>query len=105
MSEIKNIQIDSAKDIDVSTMMYNLIEYNDNYSETSRGLWQYYRDKPSLNDDGAINNVHGTSASFKTKQNITCETGADGTKDAEIMLSLRTLRNFGENLEMPLINH
>ena len=23
--------------------MYNLIEYSDNYSKTSRSLWQYYR--------------------------------------------------------------
>ena len=24
--------------------IYNLIEYSDNYSETSGSLWQYYRD-------------------------------------------------------------
>ena len=33
--------------------MYNLIEYNNNYSKT-RGLWQYYRDKTALNDAGAV---------------------------------------------------
>ena len=26
--------------------MYDLIEYSDNYSKTSRSLWQYFRDKP-----------------------------------------------------------
>ena len=25
--------------------MYNLIEYSDNYSETSGSLWHYYRDE------------------------------------------------------------
>ena len=26
--------------------MYNLVEYNDNYSKTSGSLWQYYKDEP-----------------------------------------------------------
>ena len=30
--------------------MYNLIEYSDNYSKTSGSLWQYYRDKPALDN-------------------------------------------------------
>ena len=37
ISEINNIRIDNAKDIDVITM-YNLIEYSNNYSKTSEGL-------------------------------------------------------------------
>ena len=28
--------------------MYNLIEYSDNYSNTSGSLWQYYTDETSL---------------------------------------------------------
>ena len=34
---------DHAKDLDVVMSMYNLIEYSDNYSKTSRSLWEYYR--------------------------------------------------------------
>ena len=37
--KINNTQIDNTKDIDMS--MYNLIEYNDNYSKTSGSLWQW----------------------------------------------------------------
>ena len=33
---------------------YNLIKYSGNYSKTSRRLLQYYRDKPAVNDNGAI---------------------------------------------------
>ena len=44
-SNIINSQIDNAKDTDVVMPMCNLIEYNDNYSKTSRSLWQYYRDE------------------------------------------------------------
>ena len=36
ISEISNTQTDNAKDIDIVMSMYNLIEYNDNYSKTSR---------------------------------------------------------------------
>ena len=46
-------QIDTAKDIDIAIAMYNLIEYSDNYSETSGSLWHYYRDKSFL-DNAAI---------------------------------------------------
>ena len=37
-SEINNIEIDNAKDIDIVMPMYTLIEYSDNYSETSGSL-------------------------------------------------------------------
>ena len=35
ISEINDTQIDNAKDIDIIMPMYNLIEYNDNYSKTT----------------------------------------------------------------------
>ena len=35
ISEINNMQIDSAKDIDIVMPMYDLIEYSDNYAKTS----------------------------------------------------------------------
>ena len=31
--------------------MYNLIEYSDNYSDTSGSLWQFKRDEVPTNDD------------------------------------------------------
>ena len=34
--------------------MYNLTEYSDNYSKTSRSLWQYYKYIPAINDNGDI---------------------------------------------------
>ena len=40
----------------VTMLMYNLIEYNDNYSKTYGSLCQYYRDEPITNDVGDITN-------------------------------------------------
>ena len=58
--------------------MYNLIEYNDNYSKTSGGLWQYYRDEPNDNLPD--------SESFKSKVKITGKAPDDeNTKDVEIL--------------------
>ena len=44
--------------------MYSLIEYSDNYSKTFGGLWQYYRDGPNSNNDGAI--IHFIVASYNS---------------------------------------
>ena len=38
ISEINNIQVDNANDIDIVMPMYNFIEYSVNYSKTS---WSY----------------------------------------------------------------
>ena len=44
--------------------MYNLIKYSDNYSDTSKSLWQFKREKvPNNNVDLTIDN----SQSFKYK--------------------------------------
>ena len=84
--------------------MYNLIEYSDNYSKTSGSLSQYYRDESALNDAGAVANLPGSSTSFWFKQKRTGQTSNMGTKNVEIMVSLKYLRNFWRAIEIPLIN-
>ena len=87
---INNTQIDHAKDLDIVMPMHNLIEFNDNYSKTSGTFWQYYRDEPALTDAGAIENLPGSSASFKSKVNITGKTTAAGvTEDVKIVAPLK----------------
>ena len=54
ISKVNNTQVDDAKDSDVVMPMYNLIEYNHNYSKTFGSLWQYYRDELALNAAGGI---------------------------------------------------
>ena len=47
--------------------MYNLIEYRDNYSDTSGSLWQFRRDKIERNVNLTVNANHipNNSSSFK----------------------------------------
>ena len=62
ISSIYNTQIDNAEDIFVVKPMYNLIEFNGNYSNTSGRLWEFYR-------DGLIDNI-AEPESFKSKIQI-----------------------------------
>ena len=96
ISEIDNMQIDKAKDIDIVIPMYNLIEYSDNYAKTTGSLWQYCKDMPSRNnnDEIIIFRFNNTTNSFNFKAKITGQTGDDGAKDVEIMVPLKYLSNF-----------
>ena len=85
------MQVEDANDINVVMPVYNLIEYIDNYSKTSRVLWQYCKDEPYI--DPVDNNIadfteeeHVTN-SFKMKEKTNGKTGDDGTKDVEIMVA------------------
>ena len=106
ISEINNMQIDNAKDIDIVMPMYNLIEYSDNYGKTTGSLWQYCKDIPARNDNNKIIvfDVNSVTDSFNFKVKFTGQTGNDGTKDVEIIVPLKYLSNFWRTLEMPLIN-
>ena len=55
--------------------MYNLIEYSDNYSDTSGSLWQYKRDEIINNADVTNDN---NDPSFKYKAKLIGDTVADG---------------------------
>ena len=97
ISEIKNTQVDNAKDIDIVMPMYNLIEYSNNYSKTSGSLCQYCKDVPAMDDDGDIVDFNGANAtdSFNFKAKITGQTGNNGRiNNVKIMILLKYLCNF-----------
>ena len=81
--------------------MYNLIEYSDNYSDTSSSLWQFKRDEIEGDVDLTIDVQHipNNSSSFKYKSSFI--TNRNGVK---IVVPLKYLSNFWRSLEMPLIN-
>ena len=103
ISETNNTQVDNAKDIDIVIHIYNLIEYSDNYSETSGSLWKCCKDIPAVNNNGVIVNFNGTNAtnSFNFKAKMTGQTEGNGTKIFEIMVPLQYLSNFWRTLDMP----
>ena len=61
-SKINNTFINNVEELDIVMPMYNMLGCCDNYSITSRSLWNYYRDK--LNDAANEND----NANYKHKQ-------------------------------------
>ena len=86
--------------------MYNLIEYSDNYQDSSATLYQYKRDKPP--EANAINDLTAdTSSSFKYKVSLLGNPVLDGNitkRSVKVVVPLKYLSNFFRSLEMPLIN-
>ena len=80
--------------------MHNLIEYSDNYSDTSSSLWEI--DK--IDNNANVTNDNN-APSFKYKASIIGNTKNNGTKNGvKIAAPLKYLSNFGRSLEVPLIN-
>ena len=101
-TEINETFVDEADIINITMPMYNLIEYSDNYSDTSGSLWQFKRDEIINNADVTNDN---NAPSFKYKASIIGNTNNNGRKSkVKIVVPLKYLSNFWRSLEMPLIN-
>ena len=82
--------------------MYNLIEYNENYSDTSGSLLGFKRD--NIDNNAKVTNDNNVP-SFKYKASLITNTNANGTKEGlKIAVPLKYLSSFWRSLETPLIN-
>ena len=76
-TEINDTFVDYADFINIAMPMYNLIEYSDNYSDTSARLWDFKRDEI----DNNVNVTNDNDApSFKYKASLIGNTESNGTK-------------------------
>ena len=101
--------VDDAEYINIARSMYNFIEYSDNYSDTSKGLWQFKRDKQHTNNNGiSIDLTAEILDHLNTKSNLIGNTDANGAnrkkEGVKIVVPLIYLSNFWRSLEMPLTN-
>ena len=105
-TEINDAFIDEANHIYITVPIYNLVEYNDNYSDTSISLWDFKRDEvPDNNADFTIDN----SQSFEYKTALVGKTadaagGNSFVKYTKIVVPLKYFINFLGSVVMPLIN-
>ena len=86
--------------------MYNLIEYSDNYQDSSATLYQYKRDEPP-EDDAVVDLTANNSSSFKYKVSLLGNPVLDGAvakRSVKVVIPLKYLSIFFRSLEMPLIN-
>ena len=103
--EINNEDVDTAEDLDITMAMYNLIEYSDNYQDSSATIYQYKRDEPP--DDIANNLTQNNSTSFDYKSKLLGNPDVANNiarRNVKIVAPLKYLSNFFRSLEMPLVN-
>ena len=103
--EINDEHVDTAENLDIVMPMYNLIEYSDNYQDSSATLYQYKRDEPP--DVLANNLTQNNSNSFKYKAELLGDpvhAGGIARRNVKVVVPLKYLSNFFILLEMPLIN-
>ena len=64
--------------MNIAMYMYNLIEYRDNYSDTSSSLWQFKRDEQPIDNTRVFIIITAENSSlFKYKSNLIGHTVAD----------------------------
>ena len=98
--EINDEHVDTAENLDIVMPMYNLIEYSDNYQDSSATLYQYKRDEPPEAD--AVANLTGdNSSSFKYKISLLGDRNVVGGivgLNVKVVVSLKYLSNFFRSL-------
>ena len=108
--EINDEHVDTAENLDIVMPMYNLIEYSDNYQDSSATLYQYKRDEPPEDDAAAdltVDNSNSLKYKIKLLDNVTeVAVDAAGVRrlNVKVVVPLKYLSNFFRSLEIPLIN-
>ena len=64
-THINDEHVETAENLDIIMPMYNLIEYSDNYADSSRSLYQFKRDESPTNDGNPLNATLDNSTFFK----------------------------------------
>ena len=104
--EINDEHVDTAENLDITMPMYNLMEYSDNYQDSSATLYQYKRDEPP--EANAIADIAANNSSSSTyKVSLLGDPDVDGDiakTSVKVVVPLKYLSNFFRSLEMSLIN-
>ena len=104
--ELNDEHVDTAENLDITMPMYDIIDYSDNYQDSSATFYQYKRDEPR-EDDAVADLTADNSSSFKYKVSLLGNPVLDGNitkRSVKVVVPLKYISNFFRLLEMPLIN-
>ena len=104
--EINGKHVDTVENLDIKMPMYNLIEYSDNYQDSSATLYQYKQNEPP-EDDAVAKLTADNSSSLKYKISLLGNPVVANNIariNVKVVVPLKYLSNFFISLEMPLIN-
>ena len=97
---INDQHIEKAEDLDIVMPMYNLLEYSDNYQNSTGSLYRFKRNEPP--DDNA--NVANDTTGLVYKSKLIKGTDDNNVNNVKLVVSLKYVSNFFRSLEMPLVN-
>ena len=92
--------VEKAEDLDIVMPMYNLLEYSDNYQNSTGSLHQFKRDETPDDNANAVNDT--TSLVYKSK--LISGTDDNNVNNVKLVVPLKYVSNFFRSLEMPLVN-
>ena len=120
--KLNNEQVDTADNLDLKMNLYNMLEYSDNYADTSGSLYQYKRPEPR-DANGNVVNLATTLSSFQyqsglvqkqlttpNSENVPANIVPNFAnahriwKNIKIVVPLKYISNIFRNLQLPLIN-
>ena len=97
---INDEHIEKADDLDIVMPMYNLLEYSDNYQDSTGSLYQFKRDGQP--DDNA--NVANDTTSLVYKSKLISGIDDNNVNNVKLGVPLKYVSSFFRSLEMPLVN-
>ena len=97
---INNEHVEKAEDLDIVMPTYNLLEYSDNYQDSTGSLYQFKRDEPPDNNANVANDT--TSLVYKSK--LISGPDDNNVNNVKLVVSLKYVSSFFRSLEMPLVN-
>ena len=92
---------EKAEDLDIVMPMYNLLEYSDNYQDSTGSLYQFKRDEPPDENADVANNT--SSLVYKSKL-ISGTDDDNNVNNVKLVVPLKYVSSFFRSLEMPLVN-
>ena len=87
---INDEHVEKAEDLDIVMPMYNLLEYSDNYQDSTGSLYQFKRDEPR--DDNA--NVANNTSSLVYKSKLISGTDDNNVNNVKLVVPLKYVSNF-----------
>ena len=99
-SQINDEFLEDAKNLDITMPMHNLLEYSDNYEDSTGSLYHFKRSEITTGNDANANITAKNSTPFTFRASLV----GNNVNNVQLAVPLKYLSNFSRSLEMPLIN-
>ena len=100
ISHINDEYLEETQFVDAIMPMCNLIEYSDNYEDSTGSLYHFKKDQITTGNNANVDIIANNSTPFTYRANLI----GDNANNVKLVVPLKYLSNFFRSLEMPLIN-